>query len=402
MTDLNILQKALDEGMIDLSHIQAIYEMKKRQKYIAMNPYDIWEGADGKYHTYLPDEKGGRLHRKRKTRKELEDTIYKYWKEISDKLYFIDVVYEWLEFKLKYKEIYKQTYDKYLNDAKRFFVGTPIEKMEMCDITERYLELFIRQRIIDLELTNKAYSNMRTLLIGTFKYSYKQGYSEIQISSFFSNIDISQKVFKKRSKKPQVFTDTEVRMIEEFIHSKPVSATNQAILLGFYTGMRIGEIVALSYSDIDFDRQVIHVEKTEVKHKDDETNKWVFEIRNSPKTEAGVRDIYMCDGAMKVISDMRKINPFGEYIFQNNGNRIKGKDVTKKLYAICDQIKIPRRSMHKARKTCSTKMINGGVDESLVTEILGHTDIKTTKAFYYFNNADDLAAKRQIQRAINY
>ncbi len=58
--------------------------------------------------------------------------------------------------------------------------------------------------------------------------------------------------------------------------------------------------------------------------------------------------------------------------------------------------------MHKARKTYATKLINGGVDESLVIKQMGHTSIDCTKNYYYFNNKSAEEAERQIEDAISY
>lgn len=60
------------------------------------------------------------------------------------------------------------------------------------------------------------------------------------------------------------------------------------------------------------------------------------------------------------------LNPFGQYIFMKNGKRIKGQAFTRRLYVICDRIGIGERSIHKARKTYATKLIDGNVPESVI------------------------------------
>lgn len=63
--DLNYL---IDNGIIDLPNIQSIIEMKKRQELLNNHPYKIWEGSNGKWYTYLPDEKKGRILKKKSTK----------------------------------------------------------------------------------------------------------------------------------------------------------------------------------------------------------------------------------------------------------------------------------------------------------------------------------------------
>lgn len=58
--DKNIdLKYLIDSGIIDVPNIQSILEMKKRQELLNNRPYKIWMGSNGKWYTYLPDEKRG-------------------------------------------------------------------------------------------------------------------------------------------------------------------------------------------------------------------------------------------------------------------------------------------------------------------------------------------------------
>lgn len=95
------------------------------------------------------------------------------------------------------------------------------------------------------------------------------------------------------------------------------------------------------------------------------------------------------------------LNPFGEYIFMKNGKRIKGQAFTRRLYVICDKVKIGERSIHKARKTYATKLIDGNVPESVIKTQMGHTDIRTTLDHYYFNNKTEREMQEYIAKALS-
>lgn len=138
-----------------------------------------------------------------------------------------------------------------------------------------------------------------------------------------------------------------------------------------------------------------------MRYRDSEGN-YVYEVRESPKTEAGNRDIILNSETQKTLKQIRRMNPFGEYMFVRNGTRIKEKAFSVKIVKICQYAGIKERSMHKVRKTYATKLINGGVDESLVIKQRGHTSIDCTKNYYYFNNKSDEGAARQIEAAISY
>lgn len=61
MEDRELLMYALEHGMIDVSYVQEQVNMNKRKEMLEKHPYKIWEGKDGKWYTYLPDKKKGRL-----------------------------------------------------------------------------------------------------------------------------------------------------------------------------------------------------------------------------------------------------------------------------------------------------------------------------------------------------
>lgn len=374
-------------------------EAMKREELLKQHPYEIWQSKDGKWYTYLPTQGGGRVLKKRKSKKDLENIVIDYYKN-NQEVRLEDLFQEWAAQKLEYGEIQKQTFDRYTTDFHRFFDHSDIANKDIRKITEDDLELFIRETIRKQSLSNKAYGGLRLLIIGIFKYAKKRKYTEISITQFMGDLDLPKKCFSKRVVKDEesVFTDAEVEKISAYIREN-ISLINYGILLAFQTGVRVGELCTLKYSDIKGNKLCIR--RTEVRYRG-EDGKYVFEVRESPKTEAGNRDIILNSDAQRTLKEIRKLNPFGEYIFMSDGKRIKEKAFSVKIVKICRYVGIKERSMHKARKTYATKLINGGVDESLVVRQMGHTSIDCTKNHYYFNNKSDEDAAKQIENAISY
>ena len=77
-----------------------------------------------------------------------------------------------------------------------------------------------------------------------------------------------------------------------------------------------------------------------------------------------------------------------------------GKAFTSRLYRICDELGIKRRSLHKVRKTYATKLIDGKVPDAIVQDQLGHSDISTTLHNYYFNNKSDKEKEIAVLKAL--
>lgn len=396
-----ILQFALENDMLDLDTIKMEIEMNERRKYLEMHQYSIWLGKDSLWHTYLPDEEKGRVPKKRKTKKEIEDLVVAFYKVIEEEPDLHTVFYMWLNEKLEFGEIKKGTYDRYENDFKRFFYESELSKKKVNKITEEELEAFIRKSIVEKALSSKAYANLRTLILGVFKYSKKKKYTKISISTFFRDLDIPRRAFTRnmKDKDSQVFLEDEIPIISEWLRSNP-TIENLGVLLAFQTGIRVGELSGLKFSDVK--GRTIHVQRTEIHYKGGEQNKCIHEIVNYTKTEAGNRSVLIPSAALETIEMIRKLNPNNEYMMMSGKRKILTSTFNDRLYRACKKCGIQKKSMHKIRKTYGTTLIDSNTDESLIMAQMGHVDIATTKKYYYYSNKNSKHNLEQIEKAINF
>ena len=393
----DILQYAIEKGMIDIAYMQEQIEMNKRKELLEKHPYKIWEGSDHLWHTYLPDNEKGRVPRKRRTESEIQDVVCEYWKKELENPTVKDVYNDWICGKYEREEISKATVDRYqrqFDESMSEFGKRRIKSVEECDIED-----FILSAIYENELTVKGYSNLRTLIYGIFKRAKKKKYIDYSITEVISDIDISRKLFRKNKKSDEqlVFSEVETEKITNYIEPSDADIIDLGILLLFKTGLRPGELCGLKREDVG--KNKIHVLRTEINYKD-ENGKNVYEVRDFPKTEAGIRDVIVPNSSQWILSEIRKRNPFGEYVFERGGKRIRTYTFTFRLKLICRKLGIAERSLNKIRKTYASILIDGGADESLVISQMGHTDIKTTKNFYYKNRKNDIQKEEQINNVI--
>ena len=96
--------------MIDLAYLQEQIEMNKRNELLKKHPYKIWEGKDGKWYTYIPDKKRGRILKKRITREAIENDVIEYWKSEIDNPCISEVFHEWNDRRLELKKISMATH----------------------------------------------------------------------------------------------------------------------------------------------------------------------------------------------------------------------------------------------------------------------------------------------------
>ncbi len=403
LSNKELLNFAVENGIIDINTIQKQIEMNERKKYLDMHIYSVFKGADGNYHTSVPDDtkKNNRRAIKRKTKESIEDAIIEYYKSVENEPRLKDLFRIWIDKKLRYCEIEKQTADRYETDFIRFFSNDNLYNRKVRYITENDLEDFIKTTIAEKQLTAKGWANLRTLINGMFKLAKKQGYTKISITHFMGDLDLSKKSFKKRvlTSEESVFTDREINMIMSYIDDSEPSIINLGVVLAFQAGLRAGELAAIKYSDLN--GNVLAVNKTEIRYKD-EKGHYVFEVRDYTKGEIGHRKVIITDLAVQAIKKAKMLNPWGEYLFMENGNRIKAKAFTVKIEKICKYVGIEPRSLHKARKTYGTKLLNAGLSEKVIESQMGHTDINTTKGFYWFNNLEEEEVKKMVSNALNY
>ncbi len=398
--DLELLREAIDSGIIDLSTIELSIEMVNRQKYLELHNSKLWQGADGRWVTYISTS-DGRRQISSNSKENLEDKIVGYYREKIESPTLEDVFNEWQDERLKYNEISKGTFDKNVNEFKRFFKKSNIKNHKIKYISEDELDLFIRATIADLELTQKAYASLRTIIRGVFKYAKRKRYTELSISTFFQDLDLSKRMFRRSKVDPrtQVFREDEIPMLIDWLDKHP-RVSNYGVILALQTGLRTGELAAIKFSDIEGD--MLHVQRQEVKYKDIESGKLIHEIVDHCKTDNGDRYIYLTESALNTIKKIRLLNPFSDYMMFEKNHRVQTNTFNDRLKLACVKLDIPIRTMHKLRKTYGTTLIDNGVDESLIMKQMGHKDISTTRKFYYFANKSSDSERRQIINAINY
>ncbi len=393
------LQYIKDNDNLYLYRVQQAMIMKEREKYLELHTHNVWQGSNGKWYTYLP-EKDGRKQVKRTTKERIDDAIVEHYKTQREEPSIDDTFSSWISQKLENKEISRGTFDRYSNDYKRFFADKQIADRKIASVTEEDLELFIRKTIIDHQLPHKAYSNLRTLILGIFKYAKQKKYTAISISTFFQDLALPKTIFKKiiKNKEAQIYMENEIPQVTDYLKSKP-TMVNLGLLLAFQTGLRCGELAALKPTDIT--GKAIHVQRQEIKYKDETTQKTVYEIKNYPKSDSGAREVIITDSALETIKMIEELNPDGKFLFESNGTRLTYNNYNKTLYRVCKALNISQKSMHKIRRTYGTTLLDEGVDEILITQQMGHADISTTKTYYYYSNKTRKTNEAQIEKAIS-
>ena len=196
-----------------------------------------------------------------------------------------------------------------------------------------------------------------------------------------------------------------------------------AFLTTCYTGMRTGEVFALTWDDIDLENRIIKINKTVYAKDKEENGRWYL---GTTKTIGSSREVYICDTLYSVLSNYKNLqvkykkecckkykrytlkeikNKYGklvEYkVIESNSKRNRVEMVfTRKdgTYSGTDIIRYPFRIIHHElgfqcrfydlRGSYATTVLENGVEIRDVADVLGHKDIETTEN-YYISSTDE-------------
>lgn len=369
-----------DFGMLSLEDALSLVKiaMKKEEKRKALeaHKYKIYQGKDGRWYTRFPDASGGSKQRAFKTKDDLEEAVSTYYKETVVSETFRDIFKLALNERAEEGSISDPTVKRYEVDYERFYLE--FGETRVSSLTTEMVEEFVRAKKIEFSLGLKAYSHLTSVLRLTLKYAKRKKLIDFRIEDVLSDMDWGKNAFRKEEDGPEVFTDFEMeRLVEHFKENQ--NGRTLGFLLLFATGLRIGELAALKWEDVD--DLGIHVRRTERSWSDSDGH-FHCEVVDFPKTKAGRRVVPIPASVAWIVEKLREINPDGEYVFMNKGSRTRTVYFRKALFKACDSVGIKRRSPHKIRKTYASILLDNGVASKTVKENMGHESIITTDSSY--------------------
>lgn len=154
------------------------------------------------------------------------------------------------------------------------------------------------------------------------------------------------------------------------------------ILLALETGMRIGEICALQWDDIDFDSSVLQVKRTKQRiSSSNKSGNRTKIVETTPKTANATRIIPLSK-KLKTALLKWKEQSLSTYVIANQGHSIEPRTISYRFERIKRKIGLGKVSFHALRHTFATRCVELGVNIAAISALLGHSSIKLTLDTY--------------------
>ena len=246
----------------------------------------------------------------------------------------------------------------------------------ICQLTANQISDFLL-RLQKGGLSGKSARDVGVLLKSILRYSAKK----LDCTS----PGLAVELLAYRRKQIDIFYPDEIQRLAQKIMDKPTTA-GIGILLTLNTGLRLGELCALQYKDIDLRNGVIHITKTVQRIRSgDRTCLMVL----PPKSDSARRTIPLPGDMAALLKKIIQSHPNGEnYLLTGKSAPMEPRTMQYQYRTLLKAAGIPYRNFHVLRHTYASRCVERGVDVKSLSEMLGHADVRTTLQVYVHSSLE--------------
>lgn len=305
---------------------------------------------------------------------------------LDDETRFGESFLNWI-YTYKRIEVASSTFTKYETAYRLRIKPYPINDMKIKDLKSINFQQHINRLYSEGE-SIKSLKWMITITKSYYKYLIQEG---ITNKNPLEAVKLPYESKNKKENTLNVFTRDEQKILLENLTEDII---DQMIQLDLLTGLRLGEITGLKWTDYDGETLKIQRQyKIYYKYDQDRTRKRVKEFTDL-KTEASYRTLPLPEEAKKIIRKVKSKQAEARLLlgpnYHNNdlifadykGDPIDHKRPLRRLERLCRGLKLTKVSFHGLRHTYATRLFEEGVKPKVVQHLLGHSTIETTMKIY--------------------
>ena len=292
------------------------------------------------------------------------------------KVLYGDWLWYWMHIKKNY--IKESTYSNYSNIISNHIIPE-LGQIKISNLNNKIIQDYLITKYKNGRLDGKGGLSNKTIrdIIAVIKSSLKYAIKEEVIDNI--NLDF---IYPKICSKEKIYTlsKEDQNKLTSYIKANP-NIKNLGILLALYSGIRIGELCALRWEDIDFKNNILHINKTlqRIYIKDDK-EKISKIIITTPKTHNAEREIPISKCFANILKTYK--NEPNAYILSCSDKWIEPRTLRRYFNRISKKANINSINFHGLRHTFATNCIKLGIDYKTVSELLGHANVNITLNLY--------------------
>ena len=294
----------------------------------------------------------------------------------SKKILYKDWIYTWLLEKKDY--IKESTYANYSNNIFNHIIPK-LGNYYLNELNHKVIQDFLLELSKNGRKDNNGGLAEKTIKDITIiiKGSIKKGINEDKIK----HIELTFNYPKdNKENKLYVLTKREQNKITNYVLEN-INSRNIGLLISLYSGIRIGELCALRWEDVDFKKNCLTINKTIQRVYIKDKNKNISKvIITTPKTKNANREIPINKDFLEILKKVKSDKE--HYILTGNEKYIEPRTYRKYFNKVLDELKIKHFNFHSLRHTFATNCISLGVDYKTVSELLGHANVNITLNLY--------------------
>ena len=303
----------------------------------------------------------------------------------SSKILFNALLDAWLEDRAE--KLKKSSYAKYFNLLKNH-IRPSLGHMLLTEINESVITIFIAEKLMKGKvnsqegLSSKTVKDIGTIIKAVLRYARKEGFlsDEIQINLTYP---------KQAVKEMRVLTKEEQTIFEKYL-CVDIDESKLGILLCLYTGLRIGEICALTWDDISLDSHTLTVSRTVQRiqntGKTDSTKTNV--LITEPKSIYSNRTIPVPDCLIATLESFKPLFSNAYVITGKIERYIEPRTYQNRFKSYIAASGIRDANFHSTRHTFATRCVELGFEIKSLSEILGHSSVNITLNRYVHPSFD--------------
>ncbi len=204
---------------------------------------------------------------------------------------------------------------------------------------------------------------------------------------------LQTKIFKPQAVKKdlQIFSPGEQSCISSWCRHN-VDPTAIGVLLSLYAGLRIGEICALEWTDVDFAAGIIHVRKTVARIRVPGAGSRTILVIEPPKTASSYRDVPLCSWLIQLLLAARSMSS-SSFVVSTSLQFVSPRTYDYRYHKLLSSAGVPALNYHALRHTFATRCIEAGTDVKSLSEMLGHANAAVTLNIYVHPSMDTKRAQ---------